>query len=288
MFSQVTFIKRPVIVTQRKDSLNYIHHKVLHNFANTMSCSVEDIDRVIYVISSHKLTINSIRVVLTDDTDYIFTYDNSDADGRPEDIAYTTDVRIREARSHPEWDDPEEIDYKRGVVYCKSYRAHLSELNRLPRSITKRIGARKLMGDLTISLPTQQKSFTKHNKVLVKIDRRRRKGNQEIYKEWDEIIAYYPITVVDYAYPDEPIIATDDEPSVCAEPIKYPSIEWSDDEPSVCAEPIKYPSIEWSDDEPSICTKPVKYPSIEWSDDEPSVCAEPIKYSSIEWSDDDQ
>jgi hypothetical protein len=187
-----------------------------------MSCSVEDIDRVIYVISSHKLTINSIRVVLTDDTDYIFTYDNSDADGLPEDIAYTTDVRIREARSHPQWDNPEEVDYERGIVYCNSYRACLYRLNRLPRSITKRIGTHKLKSDIVISLPSKTKSFTKHNKVLIKIDRRRKVP--EIYNEWDEIIDYYPITVIDYAYTDEPIIGT------CMEPIMPISIEWSDDE----------------------------------------------------------
>ena len=214
MLSQVTARPPPVIIGQREDSLNYIHYEVVRNFADNMSCSVEDIDRVIYVISPYMLTIMSIRVVLTDGSDYIFTCDNPDADGLPAHIAYTTDLHLNEERVAWQWTEAhegEDMAVERAILYPKSYRVHLSELDRLPRSITKRIGTHKLTGDLIISLPSKENSFTKHHKDLVKIDRRRRKGNQEIYNEWDEIVTYYPVTVVDYAYPDEPIIATDDE-----------------------------------------------------------------------------
>ncbi len=216
MLSQVTVRPpRPEILCTRAGSLTYIHHKVLHNFADNMSCLVEDIDRVIYVISPYRLTIMSIRVVLTNGVDYIFTYNNRDAEGRPEDIAYTTKLRPQEeetAQAIAEANDP---DFgSMFVIMLPKYRVHLSELIELPYSVAKRIGARssfELKGDLTVSLPGKKVSYTKHHKVLEKIDRRRRKGNQEIYKEWDETITYYPITVVDYAHPDEPIIATDDD-----------------------------------------------------------------------------
>ena len=157
----------------------------------------------------------SIRVVLIDDTDYIYAYYNPDADGRPEDIAYTTKLRPQEEETARAIAEAEDEDFDSLFVYAfPKYRVHLDELIELPYSVIKRIGARssfELKGDLTVSLPGKKVSYTKHHKVLEKIDRRRRKGNQEIYKEWDETITYYPITVVDYAYPDEPIIATDDD-----------------------------------------------------------------------------
>lgn len=225
MFSQHKVITRPVFVGTRDVSLNDMHRGVLANFMRNMDCSVDDIDRVVYTISSYKFFISAICVVLIDGTDYLFTYDNPDADGTQEDIAYTTNLYCREIRGSYayELNSDEEDDYENGIFYRYSYRVHLDKLKYLPKSITKRIGTHKPTSDIVVSLPSKRKSFIKHHKDLVKIDRRRK--IPEIYKEWDETIEYYPVTVVNYDYPEELISTTS-----ATETALSLNIAWSDDE----------------------------------------------------------
>ena len=227
MLTPATIVTRPVFVAEREATLNAIHREVLANFTHNMDCSVDDIDRVVYAISSYKLHIEYINIVLVDGTDYIFAYEHPDASGRPEDVAYTTDLRLREQRASYGYDSDSDDDYEHGIIYRNSYRVHLDRLQYLPKPIVKRIGTHTLKSDILISLPSTTKSFIKHHKDLVKIDRRRKVP--EIYKEWDETIRYYPITVVDYAYPEEPIECTVDDYTPI--PIRrLVSIGWSDDE----------------------------------------------------------
>lgn len=227
MLTPATIVTRPVIVAEREASLTAIHREVLSNFTRNMDLSVDDIDRVVYSISSYRLHIDYINIVLVDGTDYIFAYEHPDASGRPEDVAYTFDLRVRELRANYGCDSDDEDDYGHGILYRNSYRVHLNRLQYLPKPVIKRIGTRELKSDILISLPSTMKSFIKHHKDLVKIDRRRKVP--EIYKEWDETIRYYPITVIDYAYPDEPVECTADDYAPVPMPCSV-SIGWSDDD----------------------------------------------------------
>jgi hypothetical protein len=226
MIAPVTVITKPMYVGQRSASLYAIHKEVMNNFAYNMDCSIEDIDRVIYKLTYYNLSIYYIRIVLVDGTDYIFSCEYPDADGRLEDIAYTTSISYREWKIAYENDDSDEInDPFSGILIRYSYRVSFEKVERLPKSIIKQIGSTELEDDITISLPSKTKSFTVHHKELIRIDRRRRKGEQEIYKEWDETVNYYPITIIDYPPIEKPLNCPDNESS-----INYSNIGWTDDD----------------------------------------------------------
>lgn len=225
MSAPVTEITKPLFVGIRSASLSTIHREVMNNFAYNMDCSIEDIDRVIYKIT-YNLYIYYIRIVLVDGTDYVFSCEHPDADGHLYDIAYTTKLYNREWEMAYRHDDSNDINDPFSGVYIRySYRSQFDKLDRLPKSIIRQIGSTELEDDITISLPSKTKSFTVHHKELIRVDRRRRKGEQEIYKEWDKTINYYPITIIDYPPLEEPLNCTDNE-----SPINYSNIGWTDDD----------------------------------------------------------
>ena len=210
----------------RYQTLQSVHTFVLRNFTREMSCSIDDIIDVKYSISSIKdsrnnYPIKALTVYMANGFSYTFTRcENPDADGLLSDISY--DRYMDQPCTGDGGDEWDWAEYH--VIY--------EEVTKLPKRIKKAISLGLIEGDIVVSVPPVKSSFIKHHKELVKIDRRRKVP--EIYKEWDETIYYYPVTLITpIAVPEpteQPIIATDDEPSVCAEPVKYSSIEWSDDD----------------------------------------------------------
>ena len=206
----------------RYQTLQSVHKFVLRNFTREMSCSIDDIIDVKYSISSIKdlrnryYDINALTVCVANGFSYTFTRcENPDADGLLSDISYDRYMdQPCTGDGGDEWDWAE-------------YRVIYEEVTKLPKRIKKAISLGLIEGDIVVSVPPVKSSFIKHHKELVKIDRRRKVP--EIYKEWDETIYYYPVTLITpIAVPEpmeQPIIATDDEPTIRAKPVKHSSIE---------------------------------------------------------------
>ncbi len=204
-------------------SLQGVHAFVLKNFTRKMSCSIDDIIDVQYSISSTKdfrnlyYDINALTVYVTNGFSYTFTRDeNPNADGRLSDISYYSYIDVN---TYMDVDEHDWVEHR--VIY--------EEVTKLPNRIKEALSNGTIDGDIIVSVPPVKTSFIKHHKDLVKIDRRRKVP--EIYKEWDETINYYPVTLMNRINVPESTIDTVYEPSVQTESFKpYPSIGWSDDE----------------------------------------------------------
>lgn len=215
----------------RYQTLQSVHAFVLRNFTRKMSCSTDDIIDVKYSISSIKdfrkhYEINALTVYVANGFSYTFTrYENPDADGLLSDISYDRYMdQPCTGEDDDEWDWAE-------------YRVIYEEVAKLPKRIKEAISLGIIEGDIIVSVPPVKSSFIKHHKRLVKIDRRRKVP--EIYKEWDETIDYYPVTLMNRIHIEEPapcqaaepIIDTDECPVQTESIMPYPvSIGWSDDE----------------------------------------------------------
>lgn len=202
-----------------------IHSCVLTNFTRVMNVSTDDIMDIQYTISStqnyrNHYEIEALTVYMVDGFSYTFTSDeNPHADGRIDDIVYSSYMTLPPYGSpDDEWDWVEN-------------RIAYGEVSKLPARITEALSTGAIEGDIIVSVPPTKASFVKHHKKLVKIDRRRKVP--EIYKEWDETISYYPVTLMNPPRIEDPPMDTYE----CPTPVQYiprisvpVSIGWSDDE----------------------------------------------------------